>query len=1105
VIQVTGGVIVGASAVPARTVLKETASIAATKLKVFNSRFFPDAFTGTVSTGLGTSEIITVSANDRENSVLTLSAGLAASHPAGVRVEANSPPEFVPERTTPALPTSGTTDARPRYWQADEDNGHFLSQDPYTTTGRADVQVKNLKEQVDFLAAQLRELKFGSGAAATIGTTVPPSSFAAAPRYFEYGGSVQGSKMNVASVGDGVNTWGDFNVAQMADARTAIQAAVDAVGTEGVVFIKGGTYNIGATPVTVSHKQVRFIGEGSSKTIIRANGAAAAVLVTKTLLIETQAIFEDLQLKNQAHTHALEVISSCGISTLRCLIGGVAGTGTANTGVCEDTIFTSGATGTGYAWKLNVTDTVFTKCQFSPAQGATQIGLGSTSGTVVRCHFLDCDILGFTHQAIDTNINDSKFDRCNISAATLGAITGILTNCTLVDTRIESTSAIAATIVISNNLVNCTLERCAVALTVATGGGLIRQLAADVSIASSKFLDCSFSVPAGAALSVMMRVRGDDFMFRGCTWTGGTAGCDGVSITTASSNGKFNDCVYTAVGSFVSATVAVNGLSIRGCRVNVPAADTGIDLGASVTTNAKVIDNLLALQGAPAVSVSKGIVANLTYSDVSGNKLENLDYGISLTGMLNCTITNNKIVGLVAARCLRGIEATSNGGRSIIANNLIDSMVGTLELTHKGISVFLANALYDLTIADNTIIGVGSPVSLDIQYIRVESLVDGTLESNTVVTGNTCRGNGLTGIPTTLATTATRGFFFSNIGPTNAGPINVSNNNFSEIGGTGVFLEIQRSIGIVVSNNVFKNLHALTSVGSKHVYVSGAGNRDITITGNTFTGLGGTNGATDAAIWVEAQKSLNISNNVIRTGNSSIDGISVHGPASGTGLQNVSICGNTIDTADEGIEIILQGTVAGVDRNINVSNNLILTFVESGIVVDGTLSTSPQQATVNGNTVASVSNTATQGIVVESMGTAIVTGNTVAMTAGAPPTAVFGILVTGCALANVSGNVTQGTFGSTPLGDGISVTGGTYFAIFANMVSGPGGAGAAGRYIQGSGANGYIASNIVVGAGAFNPLSVVGGSVQLQTANAFPSTSQAVTAGAVQVGTNRTL
>ena len=80
-IQVTGGVIVGAITNPPRTTLLVDALLGATKIYVVDSTLFPDTFSGTID-----GAAITVTANDRINGILSLSAGLIAGHNAGVRV-----------------------------------------------------------------------------------------------------------------------------------------------------------------------------------------------------------------------------------------------------------------------------------------------------------------------------------------------------------------------------------------------------------------------------------------------------------------------------------------------------------------------------------------------------------------------------------------------------------------------------------------------------------------------------------------------------------------------------------------------------------------------------------------------------------------------------------------------------------------------------------------------------------------------------------------------------------------------------------------------------------------------------------------------------------
>lgn len=277
VLTLSAGVLSTGDASPLKTVLAVSQNSGANSLQFFDTRAMPDAFTLTLHPGGANEEDVTVTSNDRENGILTFSAPTVEDHTMGENavVGGVAPADFLDEKTTPALPGSGTQDARPRLFQADEDRGFALGVSPTDPdfAVKSDAQITNLQRHVDFIAAELRALKFGSASTDLVGNKGQATEFAEAPRYFDYATSVMGAKTNTVSVGDGINSWGDFNSTQSGTARDAIVAAIAAVPTGGIVYIKKGTYTM-STAITVA-KDVRFIGDGAwlDETELRATGS----------------------------------------------------------------------------------------------------------------------------------------------------------------------------------------------------------------------------------------------------------------------------------------------------------------------------------------------------------------------------------------------------------------------------------------------------------------------------------------------------------------------------------------------------------------------------------------------------------------------------------------------------------------------------------------------------------------------------------------------------------------------------------------------------------------------------------------------------------------
>ena len=311
VLTVVAGEISGGSTSPLRSTLSTDEIIAATEIRLLNTRSMPQSFTLRINPGGGSQEDVVVTGNDQENGILTLGAGTVNAHFAGERVivTGGSAAEFLIERVAAAIPTAGTEDARPRFYQADEDRGAIIGVDAAGTgSDRSDQSIENLKRYVDFVAAQLREVKFGGMLAGEAGNAAPPAAFNNPPRYFDAGGNLVGARGNTVSVGDGVNSWGDFNTLQAGSALAALDAATAAISPAGgTIYLKVGDYDV-ATEWIIPDG-ITVIGDGILNTRIRATGATAAVRV-----LGVGVTIRDLTIKLQGgtHTHCLEVANEFG-------------------------------------------------------------------------------------------------------------------------------------------------------------------------------------------------------------------------------------------------------------------------------------------------------------------------------------------------------------------------------------------------------------------------------------------------------------------------------------------------------------------------------------------------------------------------------------------------------------------------------------------------------------------------------------------------------------------------------------------------------------------------------------------------------------------------
>lgn len=285
ILTVAGGVISGASAAPARTCLLESALATATSIRMVSTKLMPNAFDATLDVGGANSESITVTANDTKNGILTVSGGIANNQTAGARLVVTdaAAAQFLTERTifSPAIATAAG-DARMRLWQGNEDRGYVLGQNPLAATGNSDSQIASLKDQIDFLAAQIRELKFGAQRGSEIGKLAPPAVFTSEPRYFDRTASATGAKTFSLTIGDGAVQWGDFNRTAYASDDLLLEAAIAALPTGGgTIFIKPGfTLDNFASAVNIpADAKVRFMSDNCrNKLVVNIDATDVATL-----------------------------------------------------------------------------------------------------------------------------------------------------------------------------------------------------------------------------------------------------------------------------------------------------------------------------------------------------------------------------------------------------------------------------------------------------------------------------------------------------------------------------------------------------------------------------------------------------------------------------------------------------------------------------------------------------------------------------------------------------------------------------------------------------------------------------------------------------------
>lgn len=97
-----------------------------------------------------------------------------------------------------------------------------------------------------------------------------PTSFTSNPRYWEHAGSIAGAKEATFTIGDGSNSWGDYNGT---DEQPFLDAVAALPASGGTIVVKGGTYTFDSQ-VTIN-KPCKIVGHGRDQVTIVKNISSA--------------------------------------------------------------------------------------------------------------------------------------------------------------------------------------------------------------------------------------------------------------------------------------------------------------------------------------------------------------------------------------------------------------------------------------------------------------------------------------------------------------------------------------------------------------------------------------------------------------------------------------------------------------------------------------------------------------------------------------------------------------------------------------------------------------------------------------------------------------
>lgn len=926
VITIAAGVVSGATTFPARSCLSQTANIGATKLYVLDSRLMPDAFAATVD-----SEAVAVSANDRTNSILTLSGPLAFQHLSGARVvrTGGSLNQFLQNRAAPALPTSGTNDGRPGLFQGNEDRGYALAQNPDGATTRADAQLQELKDQIDFLAAQLREVRFGAERSTDIGALAPPTSFPSPPRYFDKSGGLQGARTAAVSVGDGTTCWGDFNVAQMGSPEAALAAAIATLPVGGgAVFIKGSTvpYDF-TTGVAISGRNVTLIGE-RGRTILRATGAVGALQLNNCTLG-----LRDIAISRQAAATAVAAITTTtggAMTTFEAYnstIEGLAGTAYCK-GIFQNCTIQeiAGGSSNGFAISARVVDCTFISCSFISGTNAAGSrcmniqGLGSKNISLYACHLTAAGASQLALVELNGSNDGGGFYAEN--CVFVGAATTTVQDALLVGTGLgfdninlkncRSSGLGAGGIVNVTAGTQISIEGCFITIPNTTNayGAIFKTGVSRVS-----FKDCVFNQGAGGAndtYGIITQGSCSDFSVERCTFISCAYGID-VEIMTGL---RIRDCHSEQAGGcgrvFLWVVTTLNQLTMSGCEM------TGFqDIAAGIMAGVR-------------------LTADSTHIDISA-----------------CTFHDIGGAGLAAPAAGVLIVNGATVGRNINISGCKFRNINSAGAVHGIYSAVSTDAYQGLAIANNQFFSIGTVAGSTAYAIRVDTVDVFNVHGNAINlvgnTGNSTAGYGLY-VDNVIADAQITGNSFSNLAAVQV--------FFLFFGGGIVFNGNYARFVTIANNNIGVSGNVLAGIAINPNGTAGSSIDDITITGNVIGGSSNADMLVGISLQLldntaKAQSRIVISNNAMR--GFSLLGIQVTSTSGASELATcIVISGNVIET---GAANLLAAIRVVQGKTVTVTGNSVDLYGSTNTTKRALYLDSCEQTNVTGNYFSSGNNT----------------------------------------------------------------------------------------------------------------------------------------------------
>ena len=885
VITRSGGVITGGSTVNAKTLLENNVSISATAIKMTNSRIFPDSFTGTLG-----AESITVTDNDRENGILTVAPALTSSHTRGERLTqtGSNIPVFLAERPYPTASGLTSEDYRLRFWQGDEERGYVYGQDAYTATGRSDLELKSLKDYVDFLSSQILELKTGAARASDFGSIAPPTSFNNSLRYFDRSPGILNSRTATITIGDGTSSWGDYNVSSMGSFKAAFDAAYSALpNSGGRIHVKGSnsTYNV-TTSITLNSatKKVIVSGDGQYSTLIEAQSSNAAFVIESEVYFEHLAVLRD---SSATISRALELSTSAVVDIYNCRIDGMSCVDLVNNCNFRNVDFTSSVVAGSDVIFLAMTNSTFRDCSFANSVNNASSYAVQTDTSTSNVLFEDCtfSVTGTANYVVALNsssLSDIKFINCQFSGGdgdTVAVLLGTVTDFIFKDCNSSCSGGFiignddpSGIVVSGGNFDYAADKRClefsgagagakfvveGCTITQATGGtsgtGIFADYAFDSIIRDVKFVKCNRGL-------VVLEL--EEMLVSNCMFDGQSNMSVGISASESSgcsiTNMIIKGCVFTAI--------KLAGTSAAGITMG----DASSGSISELVIDSCIFDDIGIASNTNAYGVWLKIDEAVENCVISNNIFEEIEQGATNEGAIYAFgIDGGSISGNTMRNVIRGIRIPDEFQELVISGNSINSSgTGAISITTNTNSA-------NLTISGNSLTATGTILNVTVGT--------GTLTA-VAVNGNTVTG-GTTGI-----SVATLANYVTIAGNT----LYSTNTNY-----IGIYAELFYGL---VSSNFIRS----TGSGVVNGISTGTSSDELIINSNNII-LG-----SGAAIGIQATNAsaalINGNNVVVSSTNNAVEASSTEG----------FVFGNIVHNPGAGGAIDLNGaSIDGVSGNLH--------------------------------------------------------------------------------------------------------------------------------------------------------------------------------------------